>query len=126
MRSVVVPMALAGGQSVATVLQSRQKRGIPVRDRFLIARSVVETLINIDYVLVGGEALAEKAIRHTQQNFYRDLDKEVGRGEYELRIAATPKPDVTDQAELTAALNEFTTARGRETNWTNDPVPMRI
>jgi hypothetical protein len=126
MRSVVVPMSLAGGQSIGTVLQSTEKRGIPVRDCFPIARSVVETLINAAYVLAGGEALAEKAIRHTQQKFYRDLDKKVGRGEYELQITATPKPDLTDQAELKAAIDEFTTARGREKSWTDDSVPMRI
>lgn len=125
-RAVVVPMSLAGGQSIGTVLQSTQKRGIPVRDCFPIARSVVETLVNASYVLAGGEPLAEKAIRHTQQKFYRDLDKKVGRGEHELRITATPKPNVTDQEELKAAINEFTTARGREKSWTDDSVPMRI
>ena len=126
MRSVVVPMSLASGQSIDTVLQSTQMRGIPVRDCFPIARSVVETLINAAYVLVGGDALAGKAIRHTQQKFYRDLDKKVGRGEYALRITATPKPDVTDQAELKTAIEEFRTARGREKGWTDDSVPMRI
>lgn len=126
MRTVVVPMSLAGGQSIGTILQSTQKRGIPVRDCFPIARSVVETLINAAYVLAGSEPLAEKAIRHTQQKFYRDLDKKVGRGEYELRITATPKPSVTDQAGLKAAIEEFTTARGREKSWTDDSVPMRI
>lgn len=126
MRAVVVPMSLAGGQSIGTVLQSTQKRGIPVRDCFPIARSVVETLINAAYVLAGGESLAEKAIRHTQQKSYRDLDKKVGRSEYELRITATPKPNVTDQAGLKAAIDEFTTARGREKSWTDDSVPMRI
>jgi hypothetical protein len=64
MRAVVTPMSLAAGQSIGTVLQSTQKRGIPVRDCFPIARSVAETLINATYVLAGGESLAEKAIRH--------------------------------------------------------------
>jgi hypothetical protein len=87
---------------------------------------VVETLINAVYVLTGGEPIAEKAIRHTQQKFYRDLDKKVGRGEYELRITATPRPDVANQAGLKAAIDEFTTARGREKSWTDDSVPVRI
>ena len=125
-RSVVVSMSLAGGQSIGTILQSTQKRGIPVRDCFPIARSVVETLINAAYVLAGGDSLAERAIRHTQQKFYRDLNKKVGCGEFELRIAATPRPDIADQPELTKAIEEFSTARGREKSWTDDSVPTRI
>ena len=125
-QSVVVPMALAGGQSIGTILQSTAKRGIPVRDGFPIARSAVETLINAAYVLAGGDGFAEKAFRHTQQKFYRDLDKKVGRGEYRLHISASPLPVVDDQAGLKQAIEEFTTARRREKNWTDDSVPMRI
>ena len=125
-RTVVVSMSLAGGQSIGTILQSTHKRGIPVRDCFPIARSVVETLINAAYVLAGGDSLAEKAIRHTQQRFYRDMDKKVGRGEFQLHISATPPPVVDDQVWLKKAIEEFTTSRGREKSWTDDSVPMRI
>lgn len=125
-RTVVASMSLAAGQSVGTILQSTQKRGIPVRDFFPIARSVVETFINAAYILAGGDTLAEKATRHTQQKFYRDLDKKVGRGEFKLRISANPPPDVAGQVGLRKAIEEFTTARGREKSWTDDSVPMRI
>jgi hypothetical protein len=125
-RSVVVPMSLAGGQSIGTILQFVHQRGIPVRDCFPIARSAVETLINAGYVLAGGEQLAEKSIRHTQQKSYRDLEKKVGRGEYRIHITAAPLPAIDDQAALKNALEEFTNARGREKNWTDDSVSMRI
>lgn len=125
-RTVVVPMSLAGGQSVGTILQFAEKRGIPVRDCFPIARSAVETFINAGYVLSGGEQLAEKAIHHTQQKFHRVLNKKVGRGEYQIHISASPLPTVDDQAGLKKALEEFTTAQGREKNWADDSVPMRI
>lgn len=125
-RAAVVPMSLAAGQSVGTILQYAPKRGIPVRDCFPVARSAVETFVNATYVLAGGEPLAEKAIRHAQQKLYRDLDRSVGRGEHKIHIAASSMPDIKGQAELKAALEEFTTARGREKNWTDDSVPMRI
>jgi hypothetical protein len=125
-RAVVVSMSLAGGQSITTSLQFAQKRGIPVRDCFPIARSAVETLINAAYVLAGAESVADKAIRHAQQKFHRDLNKFIGRGEYKLDIAGSPLPAIQDQTDLKKALEEFTTARGREKNWTDDSVPMRI
>lgn len=125
-RAAVVPMSLAGGQSIGTVLQYVQKRGIPVRDCFPVARSAVETLVNATYVLAGREPIADKALRHAQQKLYRDLNKEVGRGEFKLQITASPLPDIDGHAELKKALKEFTTARGREKNWTDDSMPMRI
>jgi hypothetical protein len=126
MRGVVIPMSLAGGQSVETILEFSDKRGIPVRDCFPVARSAVETLINAGYVLAGGESLAEKAIRHAQQKSYRDLDRTFGRDEYTFRIAASEMPEVNRHTELKKALDEFTSAQGREKNWTDDSVPMRI
>lgn len=125
-RAAVVPMSLAAGQSVGTILQYALKRGIPVRDCFPVARSAVETFVNATYVLAGGDPLAEKAIRHARQKLYRDLDRSVGRGEYKIHITASPTADIKGQAELKAALEEFTNARGREKNWTDDSVPMRI
>jgi hypothetical protein len=125
-RAVVVPMSLAAGQSITTALQFSDKRGIPVRDCFPIARSAVETLVNATYVLAVGESAAEKAIRHAQQKAYRDLNKSVGRGEYRLQITAFPPPNLDGQEKLKKALEEFTTARGREKNWTDESVPMRI
>jgi hypothetical protein len=125
-KTVVANMALAGGQSIVTIQEFAKKRGIPVRDCFPIARSAVETLINATYVLAGGEQLAKKAIRHTQQRFYRDLERKVGRGEYAMHITASHKPNLDEHAELKSALEEFTSAQGRERNWTDDSVPIRI
>jgi hypothetical protein len=125
-RAAVVPMSLAAGQSVGTILQYIQERGIPVRDCFPVARSAVETFVNATYVLAGGDALAEKAIRHAQQKLHRGFDRSIGRGEYKIYITASPMPDIKGQPELKAALEEFTTARGREKSWTDDSVPMRI
>ena len=125
-KAVVVSMSLAAGQSITTALQFAQKHGIPVRDCFPIARSAVETLVNAAYVLAGGESVAEKAVRHTQQKFHRDLNRSVGRGEYKLQITAWPMPSIQDREDLKKAIEEFTNARGREKNWTDDSVPMRI
>jgi hypothetical protein len=125
-KSVVVPMSLAGGQSVTTILDSSTKRGIPVRDCFPVARCAVETLINAGYVLVSGEQLADRAIRHAQQKSFREMDRTYGHGDFKFRIRATEIPDLEQNAELKSALDEFTSKQGKEKNWTNDSVPMRI
>jgi hypothetical protein len=126
-RAVAVQMSLAGGQSITRALEFEAKRGIPVRDCFPIARSAVETLINATYVLAVGETVAEKAIRHAEQKFYRDANRSVGQGDYRLQITASAWRELgEDHAQLKEALQEFTSARGREKNWTDDSVPLRI
>jgi Family of unknown function (DUF5677) len=125
-RRVVVAMALAGGQSITTLLEMSKKRGIPVRDCYPIARSTVETLINATYVLSGGASMAERAMRHAQQKSFRDLARTVGRGAYTMRIEAVGAPSADGNEELKKALAEFTSAQGREKNWIDDSVPVRI
>ena len=125
-RGVVIQMSLAGGQSIGTILDFSEERGIPVRDCFPVARCAVEALINAAYVLSGGEPLAGKAIRHSQQKAYRGLDRISGRGEYTFRITASNIPDIEQHGELKKALEEFTSQQGREKAWTDDSVPVRI
>lgn len=127
-RNVVTHLSLAGGQSTVTILEFAKKRGSPVRDCFPIARSTIETLINATYVLAGGEELATQAMRHAGQRAYRDLDRNVGRGDYVMHIyaATSPMPNLDQLAELKKSLSEFTSAQGREKSWTDDSVPMRI
>ncbi len=125
-RGVVIPMSLAGGQSITTILGSSSKRGIPVRDCFPVARCAVEALINAGYVLAGGDPLAKRAIRHAQQKSFRELDRTYGRGDFTIRIRASAIPDPAQNAELKRALDEFTSKQGKEKNWTDDSVQMRI
>jgi len=125
-RGVVIAMSLAAGQSLTTVLDSSNKRGIPVRDSFPVARCAVEALINAAYVLSGGDKVAERAIRHAQQKAFRELDRSYGRGEFTFRIKAVEIPDLHQDTQLRKALDEFTSKQGKEKNWTDDSVPMRI
>jgi hypothetical protein len=127
-RNVVTHLSFAGGQSTVTILEFAKKRGSPVRDCFPVARSAIETLINATYVLAGGEDLAKQAMRHAGQKAYRDLDRNVGRGDYVMHIyaATSPMPNQDQLAELKKSLGEFTSVQGREKSWTDDSVPMRV
>jgi hypothetical protein len=123
---VVAPMSLAVGGSVQSIFELTKGFTPAVRDCFPIVRSIVETMVNACYVLAGGSEVAEKAIRHAQQKYYRDMDRTWGQGDNLLRVHAVDVPNFKWDIDLAEALAEFTSKKGKEKNWTEDSVPVRI
>lgn len=123
---VVAPMSLAVGGSVQSIVELTKGLTPAVRDCFPIARSVVETMVNACYVLACGSEVAEKAIRHAQQKYCRDMDRTFGKGDNLLRVQAVGVPNFKWDFDLADALAEFTSKNGKEKNWTDDSVPVRI
>ena len=72
---IPILMLQALGVSVHSVLALTQNRDMAIRDGFGIARSVVETAVNAAYIAVGGEPMAEQAVRHMRQKRWRDLER---------------------------------------------------
>ncbi len=123
---VVTPMSLAVGGSVQTIFELATGLTPAVRDCFPIARSVVETMVNACYVLACGKDIAEQAIRHAQQKYHRDMDRTFGKGDYSLRVQAIGASNSKLNVALADAIEEFTSSKGKEKNWTEDSVPVRI
>lgn len=92
----------------------------------VLGRMVLETLINACYILAEGESTAELALRHANQKSYRDLERKLQVGDFHLSLSHPGKIEPQQDSDLTHALNEFTSAKGREKNWTNKTVKERL
>jgi Family of unknown function (DUF5677) len=113
-------LAMAAGQSLETLLRMAKLRGIPVRDAYPIARSVVESFVNSSYLLAESDEIAARAIRHVSFASWRHHNRKVGSGEFSIEVHSDPDP----QATLAQEYPEFG-GKGKG-SWTSLDVPSRI
>lgn len=97
-----------------------------VRDCFVIARVIFETIINFCFICSEGDEAVERAEAHAMQKAYRKLHREVEVNQHKLIVQWTGQIDLTSNPELKAAIDEFTSSKGREKNWTPESVKQRI
>ncbi|MBE2272550.1 MAG: hypothetical protein IAE80_30220 [Anaerolinea sp.] len=116
----------AVGASTSTIVKLSESVGMHTRDCYPIARSVVETAANACYIMAQGEEMAERAMRHTRQMAYRDMERESKIGSSIIRVMSSKKPNPLIAKELEAELTEFTNKRGGEKNWIDDALDTRI
>jgi hypothetical protein len=113
-------LAMAAGQSLETLLRLAKLRGIPVRDAYPIARSVVESFVNASYLLSESDEVAARAIRYVSFAAWRHHNRKFGSGEFSIEIFADPDPSESPAREYP----EFS-GKGRS-SWTTLDVPSRI
>ena len=127
--SVRIPLLMlqAVGVSFHSVLTLTQTRDMAIRDGFGIARSSIETAVNAAYIAVGGEPLAEQAIRHMRQKRWRDLSREATIGGWRMTVSRDLGVTPDELPGLPEALEEYTNKRGRELrDWTPVRIEERI
>nr|WP_319565950.1 hypothetical protein [uncultured Rhodoferax sp.] len=113
-------IALGAGQSINTIMKCSDWRGIPVRDLYPIARSVVESFINASFLLVEDESIAERAVRWVRYRAWKEVNRQVGSGKFSLNISSS-FGDPAPPAEFV----EFT-AKGACREWSTCDTPSRI
>ena len=99
-----------------------------LRDCYVVARTVLETITNACFICAGGETVAKRADRHARQKAYRDLERdfEVGRRKITLRWTGKPDRPLADP-DLMTALTEFTNRKGGERKeWTPESIGRRL
>jgi hypothetical protein len=120
-------MLQAVGVSIHSVLALTEGRGMGIRDCFGIARSAVETAVNAAYIAAGGEAMAQRAVRHMRQKRWRDLSREANIGGWRMIVSRDVGLTPDDLPGLPEALEEYTNKRGREVrDWTPVSIEDRI
>ncbi len=127
--AIRVPLLMlqAVGVSINSVLALTQRRDMAIRDGFGIARSAAETAVNAAYIAVGGEPMAEKAVRHMQQKRWRDLNRETSIGGWRMTVSRDVGLTPEDLPGLPEALEEYTNKRGRVVrDWTPVTIEQRI
>jgi hypothetical protein len=87
---------------------------------------LIETCINLCYIVAAGPDTALTALRHARQKAYLDLERESKIGDSIIRLIYQGRPDLEELGELAADIEEFTSRTGREKAWTDLSVDDRI
>ncbi len=89
------------------------------REVFIITRSILETILNIVFILAKGNETAEKARSHYIQKAYKDLNTEFDILGQVIKQEFSGKVDLEANVDLKNAIEEFTTSKGKSiNNWT--------
>ena len=97
-----------------------------LRDTFVLSRVLFETIVNASFILAEGDSSAARALRHAQQKAFRDLDRSIDINGQMLQLKWSGEFDLDRNPDLKAALDEFTSNRGREKPWTPENVRERV
>lgn len=122
--SVLISLILSLGSSVETIKSISELSSMRYKDALPISRSVIETCINVSYILAVGTEATENAIDHAITKSYRKLDMSAGSGNHKISIKSTKQIDV-DEA-FGEKLEKFSTKKGHQKDWTELSVPKRI
>lgn len=113
-------LAMAAGQSLETLLRMTKLRGIPVRDAYPVARSVIESFINASYLLAESDNVAARAIQYIDFAAWRHHNRKFGSGEFSIEVSSDADPETT-------LAHKYLGFSGKGKGpWTNLDVPSRI
>lgn len=112
-------------ESGMSLLDLSQKQRM--RDCYIIARPIFEHVLNIGYFGVNGEESLKKALQHSHQKSYRDLNREINIKDIKVAIGLKNIENVPVSDELKIAIDEFTSKKGFEVrSWTGDNTFKKI
>jgi hypothetical protein len=122
--SVLVALILSLGSSVETIKSINELSSMRYKDALPISRSVIETCINVSYILAVGIEATKNSIDHAITKGYRKLDVSAGSGNHKISVKSTQEVDINE--ELADKLEKFSTKKGCQKDWTELSVPKRI
>ncbi len=82
-------------------------------ESYMLARSLLEKLINYMYLLVCEEKEYKKYLAYTKQKSYRILNRSFIVGDQKAELKWTGSVNLDDYPELKEAVNEFTNSKGK-------------
>jgi len=112
--------SLGAGQSINTILKGSTEVGIPVRDLYPIARSVVEGFVNAAFFVTQPVEVADRAMKHKDYAAWKHLNRSIGSGEFALTLSSGADP----KAMAARLFPEFA-GKGQD-SWSTLDVPSKI
>ena len=98
-----------------------------MRDCMIIARGVLEAIINISFICVKGKKVAKRAYRHYMQKSIRGIIQDIDFKERYLGEVYSIKFEPNKSPVIKAAVDEFTGKKGREiTAWIPESLQARV
>lgn len=123
---VITTMIHMVGISGQSILKLTEKIDMSVRDAFPLARSIIEGVVNICFIMAEGVEAAQKASRHAEVRAFRDLKRTWEIAGMSLSVSHSGQLSPTEVTRLEAMLPEFTTKRGGERDWTDKTLKQRL
>ncbi len=96
-------------------------------ESYMLARALLEKLINYMYVLVCEEDEYQKYLNYTKQKGYRILNRSFTVGDQKAELKWSGAVNLDDNPELREAVNQFTSAKGKAIpRWTSLSIAKRL
>ena len=114
-------MILNTGISILNIKKFYNPIGLHSKDVVILFRGIFESLLNALYVLAAEPDVAQKALGHATQKRFRSHEATLSLGPYKLELRAKPLPE-----DVKRLIHEFTSAKGRELNWSDLTIRERI
>jgi len=96
-------------------------------ESYMLARALLEKLINYMYVLVCEEDEYQKYLNYTKQKGYRILNRSFIVGDQKAELRWSGSVNLDDNPELRDAVNQFTSGKGKAiTRWTSLSLQERL
>ena len=96
-------------------------------ESYMLARALLEKLINYMYVLVCEEDEYQKYLNYTKQKGYRILNRSFQVGDQKAELKWSGSVNLDDNPELRDAVNQFTSGKGKAiTRWTSLSLQERL
>lgn len=96
-------------------------------ESYILARALLEKVINYMYALVCEEDEYQKYLNYTKQKGYRILNRSFIVGEQKAELKWSGSVNLDDNPELREAVNQFTSGKGKAiTRWTSLSLAERL
>ena len=96
-------------------------------ESYMLARALLEKLINYMYLLVCEEREYKKYLNYTKQKGYRVLNRSFMAGDQKVELKSAGSINLDDYPELKEAVNQFTSLKGKAvTRWTSLSLADRL
>lgn len=96
-------------------------------ESYMLARALLEKLINYMYLLVCEEDEYKKYLNYTKQRGYRVLNRSFIAGKQKVELKWASSVNLDDYPELKEAVSQFTSSKGKAvTRWTSLSLADRL
>ena len=102
-------------------------KGKFLNESFMLARSLIEKIINYLYLLYCDEEEYRNYLAHSKQKQFRMFDRSINVGELKAEIKRLDSTELQENAELQEAINKFTSKSGKEiSRWSSRSISDRL
>lgn len=123
---VINYLILGMGITANTVKELSFTPGLKTKDCYPLARTVLETSVNVSYILAMGRTAAKQAISHANQKIFRDMERASSIANSQISLVFSGKKNIEVPNEISELLQEFTSRSGREKGWIDLSIDKRI